>query len=85
MSRKQVWARCRAYDDGKTDVDDKQGPGRPGKSTGDVNLCSSDVPTGKQLNNIAWELDIVLSNAHSIPYSCNLQEVTYAPEHISNG
>jgi hypothetical protein len=79
MSRKQVWGRCSAYDDGK------QGPGRPEKSTGCVNLCSADFLTGKELTNIAWELDIVLSNAHSIPYSCSLQRVMYAPEHIPSG
>lgn len=77
-----MWVWCSAYVDSKTDVDDKQGTGRPGMSTGDVNLCSADVPTGKELTNIAWELDNVLSNAHSIPYSCSLQRVTYAPEHI---
>jgi len=63
-------------------IDDKQGPGRPGTSTGDVNLSFADVPTEKELTNIAWELDIILSNAHSIPFSCSLQRITYAPEHI---
>jgi histone-lysine N-methyltransferase SETMAR len=39
MSRKQVWFWCTAFDNGRTDVQDEQRPGRPSTSTTDDNLC----------------------------------------------